>query len=158
MVKRYDLSFDAEIAPTEFGSFVTFDDYETVQAQLEVAKAGFDAAANQAKWQSSTNKELNALIKENAILKSELDALREQVRWRDVREELPLELDSILPYRTVEVIVTNGTSVGFSEFQAGNGGGTPWRGFSIYSYFNDVEGITHWMPLPTTPTSIGNKD
>ena len=69
--------------------------------------------------------------------------------WIKVSERMPLELDEIAVYRTVLVIVSNGFSVGFAVYEAGNGCGKPWRGFSQYSDYSG--NVTHWMPLPAAP-------
>ena len=86
-----------------------------------------------------------------AALKSELDALREQVRWRDVREELP-ELN-------VECLWLDSNNTMYSDIQVhidcltkstihGN----------VCCAVNYLHNYTHWMPLPTPPTSQSNKD
>lgn len=69
--------------------------------------------------------------------------------WIKVSERLPLELDSVTPYKTEQVIVSDGTFVDFAIFETGNGCGVPWRGFSKHSTW--IEKITHWMPLPAPP-------
>jgi len=71
--------------------------------------------------------------------------------WIKCSDRLPLELDAVTPYRTQLVIVSDGKHVGFAVFEAGNGCGNPWRGFSTYSDYSGD--IIYWQPLPDAPVT-----
>ena len=85
-----------------------------------------------------------------AALKSELDALREQLRWRDVRDELPREnLPVLVSYKSIFMSDVQSVAILFD--------GAEWRQLIGGSKFSDAK-VTHWMPLPTVQTSQSNKD
>jgi hypothetical protein len=70
-------------------------------------------------------------------LEAELAALKEQIRWRDVREELP-DLD-------VGVFTFNeNRAYGYSAHLNDNG---------KFRTRMSILDITHWMPLPAHPTT-----
>lgn len=85
-----------------------------------------------------------------AAIKSELDALRERARWRDAREELPREnLPVLVSYKSIFMSEVQSVAILFD--------GVEWRQLIGGSKFSDAK-VTHWMPLPTPPTSQSNKD
>lgn len=49
---------------------------DELRAKVEVAEAGYTAAVEAAKWQASTNSELNRLVEQRDRLAAEVDALR----------------------------------------------------------------------------------
>jgi len=80
--------------------------------------------------------------------------------WIPVSERLPITEDDMdnKSYMDIEVIVTDGESVEFGSFQAGNTSNF-WSCFvtDIYSSIVDST-VTHWMPLPPKPTDTKQED
>ena len=70
--------------------------------------------------------------------------------WISVEDRMPLNhLKEGEDFESIEVIVTDGITVGTCDCQAGYAP-KPWVAFSSYS---DVKGteITHWMYFPKPP-------
>ena len=65
--------------------------------------------------------------------------------WISVKQRLPIEQRDG-EFQTVQVIVTDGHTVGVTDFNAG-GMLKPWSAFDDYGDIPPDE-ITHWMPLP----------
>ena len=137
MVKRYDLSFYEGISLEDNGSFVHYDDYAALKSELDDVKEDLELALDA---QDVFKESCIALDKENKSLKSELDALREQVRWRDAEKEFPSEFETVLAYRPESSA---------SEFKM-----VTYRRKEFSGAFT----VTRWMPLPTVQTSQSNKD
>lgn len=79
-------------------------------------------------------------------LKSELEALREQLRWRDVREELPdCDVNCLVGFGEPDI----DTEIDYMDYEVEYG---------TQYWANCGDTVTHWMPLPTPPTSQSNKD
>lgn len=68
--------------------------------------------------------------------------------WVKVSERMPLEL-SDEHISEVEVIVTDGTTVGTCEYRRGYLP-RPWAEWSNYGDI-DADEITHWQPMPSAP-------
>ena len=82
----------------------------------------------------AARRDLVALIASQA---AEIERLREQYRWRDVKVELPRGVGGV-GQPELEAIVTNGS---YAEV-------TEWMG--SYWLTEDLE-PTHWLPLPPLP-------
>lgn len=68
--------------------------------------------------------------------------------WVKVSDKMPLEL-SDEHISAVEVIVTDGTTVGTCEYRRGYLP-RPWAEWSNYGDI-DADKITHWQPMPSVP-------
>ena len=66
----------------------------------------------------------------------QVDAMEEERRWRKCSEELP-EVG-------VEVLVTNGTDFGISDWCGDYWNNDPFCGYTLYN-------VIAWMPLPKAP-------
>ena len=73
-------------------------------------------------------------------LRSELAALREQVRWIPVSEKLPEDYESVLIF--TGAIITYGFH---------NSNIPQWAGDGIFYHSDWYNQVTHWMPLPQPP-------
>ena len=67
----------------------------------------------------------------------QVDAMEEERRWRKCSEELP-EVG-------VEVLVTNGTDFGISDWCGDYWNNDPFCGYTV------CDNVIAWMPLPATP-------
>ena len=69
------------------------------------------------------------------------------MEWIKCTDRMPAEPDGEI--RIIDVMVSNGKSVGVSQYATGN---LPcsWGEFSSYGDF-DPDKITHWMPYPKPP-------
>ena len=67
-----------------------------------------------------------------------------RMKWISVKDKLPInESDEWKYYHVIDVIVSNGHDVFFTQFEAG-------RTIEYWSNFKKG-GVTHWMPLPNPP-------
>lgn len=71
--------------------------------------------------------------------------------WIKCGDRMPLEVSGEVPFRSVEVIATDGVTVMQCTFDAGNGCGKPWAAWNGYNNIPASQ-ITHWQPLPSPPT------
>lgn len=71
-------------------------------------------------------------------------------QWISVADRLPLPFVEGDNFESVEVLVTDGSEVSVTDFNAG-GIAKPWRAFDDYGGL-PPDRITHWMPLPAAPT------
>ena len=82
----------------------------------------------------------DVVVLENERLRSELAALREQVRWIPVSERLPEDYESVLIF--TGAIITYGFH---------NSNIPQWAGDGIFYHSDWYNQVTHWMPLPQPP-------
>ena len=95
-----------------------------------------------------------------AALKSELDALRDQVRWRDAAFEHAKDGEWYVVRAYRESKGSMMTTIAFcdKDSETGETVWLPHDSCVVFDYDTDVLDVTHWMPLPTPPTSQSNKD
>lgn len=72
------------------------------------------------------------------------------MEWIKCSDRMPLEISIETGFRCLDVLVTDGETVGTCACEAGKLP-EPWVAFSPYGDINkDI--ITHWMPLPEPPS------
>ena len=86
----------------------------------------------------ATNNAIIILESRIEQLETELAALRERTRWISVQERLPGHEDEV-------ITLTDGDYPEISIFY--NGKFT----FRDYGYSSEVQGVTHWQPIPDGP-------
>jgi len=74
--------------------------------------------------------------------------------WVDRNVCMPFDVTTVSKFDSVDVIVTDGSTVGTSECQCG-ATKVPWVAFSRYG---DIcpDNITHWMYYPKLPHVLGD--
>lgn len=76
------------------------------------------------------------------------------MEWVKCSERMPLDINEIDVFKSVEVLVTDGKQVTATDCNAGIPNGDRdkfWCAFSKYGAMHPKI-ISHWMPLPEPPT------
>ena len=80
---------------------------------------------------------------EQAYKRGYEDGKQDAMKWIPVTERLPEENDDVLCYR--------GNHIGVLMDVYTYKGDNKWEDSYGYWNYTDIEGITHWMPLPQPP-------
>lgn len=70
--------------------------------------------------------------------------------WIPVENRLPMGAMEGVNFESFPYLVTDGQTVGITDFGRGHGCGKPWASWSMYGDISPAK-ITHWMPLPGLP-------
>lgn len=69
-----------------------------------------------------------------------------QSEWVSVDDALPIDINKVCKFESMEVLIVSGGKTEYCEFTCGSLP-SPW--FKFDNYHSGF--VTHWMPLPTPP-------
>ncbi|MET3815368.1 DUF551 domain-containing protein [Pantoea sp. UYEF8] len=74
-------------------------------------------------------------------------------QWIKCSERMPIVIEDVRVYKSVEVIVTDGNLVTTCDCCAGMPNSDPEQFWVSFSHYGNMPAsqITHWQPLPSPP-------
>jgi hypothetical protein len=145
---------------------VTAIDNDALPDDTEEAFIGCAANIQLAKYMAAANPEtILAIAEAYSALEQRLKAAETEVQrlnateqpvsdgWVKCSERMPIDIDEVRAYKSIEVLATDGHFVTAIDCIAGIPNGKReefWCTFSTYGNMKPKE-ITHWMPLPAAP-------
>lgn len=109
------------------------------------------------KWRCDRPDEwkMDEFIRNAVKLEQELAALKEQMRWRSVEDEPANDGDWYIVRAYRESSESMMTTIAFcdKDSETGETVWLPHDSMVVFDYDTDVMDVTHWMPLPTHPTT-----